>query len=221
MDWLNFTLALAAFFGSHLVMAVPWIKARLKSVLGQKGYDAVYRTLATAVLVWVLIAAHYAPHLYIWYQRPWMRWVANIAMPVSILLAVLALGAPNPLSFGGRKTGFDPERPGIAGFVRHPLLWSLFLWAAAHVLVNGDVAHVILFGSLAFFCLLGMPVLDRRRQRELGHAEWCRLSAHTSNLPHLRWPGHLPLLRLAIALIMWAAIIAAHPYVIGVSPLPF
>ena len=99
-----------------------------------------------------------------------LSWEAVSRFGYVLIILVLAAGRPNPLSFGGRRTGFDPARPGIAGFARHPLLWALFLWSGAHLLVNGDLTHVILFGAFAIFCLMGMGLLDRRRRREMGEA---------------------------------------------------
>lgn len=221
MEWLNFALALAAFFASHALPALPGVKPALQLRLGRGGYGALFGILSLLVLVWVIVAAGRAPHVELWPQYPWMRWMANLLMPLAVLLVVLALGAPNPLSFGGRRTGYDPARPGLAGVVRHPLLWALLLWSLAHLLVNGDLAHGILFGAFGLFCVLGMPMLDRRRQRELGLAEWQRLAAHTANLPRpWRLAPALSPGRLLLALVVWAALLAAHPHVIGVSPLP-
>ncbi|MCL4068073.1 NnrU family protein [Pseudomonas sp. GX19020] len=221
MDWLNFALALTVFFASHAVPAIPAVKARGKAALGPAGYAAVFGTLSLVVLIWVIIAAGEAPYVEVWPQYPWMRWSANIVMPVALLILTLAAGQPNPLSFGGRKAGFDPARPGIAGFARHPLLWALLLWSAAHLLVNGDLAHVILFAAFAIFCLAGMGMLDRRRMRELGSEEWSRLAAQTSNTPRAwRLRSAMSLPRLLAFTAIWAAVLAAHPHVIGVSPLP-
>lgn len=222
MDWLNFALALAAFFASHAIPARPGVKRAMQARLGRRLYGAVFGLVSLGVLVWVIVAAGRAPYVTVWEQYPWMRWTANVLMPLAVALVVLALGAPNPLSFGGRREGFDPLRPGLVGILRHPLLWALFLWSAAHLLVNGDLAHVILFGTFAVFCLAGMGLLDKRRRRELGAAEWQRLAAVSPNLPFARglrrW--HPPVWRLVLAALLWAGLILAHPHVIGVSPLP-
>lgn len=225
-EWWNFAAAFAAFFASHAIPARPGVKGWLKARLGRAGYGALFSLLSTAILIWLIVAAGRAPWVDLWYQYPWMRWGANIAMPCAILLAVFGFGAPNPLSFGGRRGGFDPDHPGIAGVTRHPLIWALLIWSAAHLLVNGDLAHVILFGAFAGFCIAGMPMLDARKRRELG-PDWGRASARTSALPFAalisgRWRpvrGPSPV-RLLIAVAVWAALLAAHPHVIGVSPLP-
>jgi len=226
MGWWNFAAAFAAFFASHAIPASPAVKRWLKTRLGRSGYGVLFSLLSTAILIWLIMAAARAPWVDVWYQYPWMRWAANIAMPCAILLAVFAIGAPNPLSFGGRRHGFDPDHPGIAGVTRHPLLWALLLWSLAHLLVNGDLAHVILFGAFAGFCIAGMPMLDARKKCELGK-DWDRMAARTANLPLAAWlsgrwrPVTAPsVARLLIAAAVWAAVLAAHPHVIGVSPLP-
>ncbi len=64
---------------------------------------------------------------------------------------------------------FDPANPGIVRLCRHQLL--LALWAASHAVPNGDLAHLILFGTIAIFAVLGTRLVDRRRQREMGGAD--------------------------------------------------
>ena len=104
-------------------------------------------------------------------------------MPLACLLAAFGLGVPNPLSFGGSAGRFDPARPGIAGLVRHPLLWVFALWAASHAVPNGDLAHLLLFGTFTAMALLGMVAIDRRKRRQMGEAEWARLAARTAFWP--------------------------------------
>lgn len=226
MDWLNFGAAYLAFFASHAVPAAPHVRRGLRQVLGARGYGLLFSAVSVAILGWMIVAAGQAPYVQIWAQWPWMRWVTNGAMLCAVLLAACGIGAPNPLSFDGRARGYDPQHPGIAGVTRHPLLWALLIWALAHMLVNGDLAHVILFGSFALFCPVGMRMLDRRNRHLMGPA-WDRLAARTSVIPFAalvqgRWhpvtwpaPG-----RLLLGLAVWCLLLALHPYVIGVSPIP-
>lgn len=222
MEWLNFTLALTAFMASHLLSALPGLRAALVTRLGRRGYGAGYGLLSLALFAWVVVAARQAPFVSLWEQRLWMRWLVNLAMPLALLLVCLGAAAPNPLSLGGRATGFDPARPGIAGVVRHPLLWALALWALAHLLVNGDLAHVVMFGLFAAYALAGMAMLDARKRRLLGPAVWVTRASGTSNLPFAgNWHGFRPGWgRLAVATLLWMGLLHAHLPVIGVSPLP-
>lgn len=138
--------------------------------------------------------------------------------PVCLILA-LATARPNPFSFGRAQNGhFDPARPGLVRLTRYPLLLALALWAGTHLLANGDLAHAILFGTFAGFALLGMRLIDRRRQRQMGTA-WDRLDAtrrQTLLLP-MSWPEVAP--RLVLGAGLYAGLLWLHPWLFGVNPL--
>jgi uncharacterized membrane protein len=221
VDWLEFTAAFAAFFLTHSVPLRPVLRPRLQQALGRRGFTLAYSALSLAVLGWLIAAAGRAPHVPLWDWAPWQRHVPVFAMlPVCLTLS-LTIARPNPLSFGGaRNDTFDPARPGIVRLHRHPLLLALALWATAHVVPNGDLAHVILFGTFAGFAILGQRLIDRRKQRELG-ADWHRLSARVGNAALLFVPiSRDGLARVAAGLALYLLLIAAHPLLFGVSPLP-
>lgn len=212
---------------THLIPATPRIKAPLVAAFGRVGYGIAFGALALGLLYWLILAAARAPFIELWPQEIWMRWVANIVMPLVILISSYAIAAPNPFAFEGRAGGFDPARPGIVGITRQPFLWALVLWALAHLLVNGDLAHAVLFGVFLVFSLIGMRAMERRLIRRIGLAEFQRLAARTSLIPFAalltgrwrprRWPSAL---RLTIAIFAWAAIFHLHELVIGLSPAP-
>lgn len=170
MEWMEFILALAAFLGSHVIPAR--YRAPLIARLGRRGYVIGYSLLSLGLLYWLIVASGRAPFVEIWPQQPWMRWLVNIVMP----LAVLA-----PLA--GGMTGL------MAGFT---------LWAGAHLIANGDLAHVILFGLLLAYAVLGLGLMAFRRGLALRFDWW----------------------RVALALAIWAGLFYLHPLVIGVSPAP-
>ncbi len=228
-DWGEYLGAFALFFAAHALPARPPIRRGLVAALGEPLYLAVYAGLSVVILAWLIAAAGRAPVVVVWESQPWQRWVPNLAMPVGCLLAAFGVGAPNPLSFGGwQPQRFVPAKPGIAGFVRHPLLWAMALWAGAHAVANGDLAHVLLFGSFALFALAGMAAIDRRMKRRLGEREWRRLAHATSLMPfgsvasgRLRsWPIAGGGWRLLGAFLLYAALLLGHEAAIGVSPLP-
>ena len=49
----------------------------------------------------------------------------------------------------------------VASKLRHPMLWGMVVWAAAHLLVNGDQASVVLFGGLGLWALAEMVLINR------------------------------------------------------------
>lgn len=227
MGWLEFILAGVAFMTSHLIPANPRIKGAFVATLGPRGWVWGFSLISVGLLFWVIFAAGRAPFVELWPQAGWMRWAVNIAMPLAIALGTFGVAAPNPFAFEGRATGFDPDRPGIAGVVRQPLLWALVLWSGAHLLANGDLAHAVLFGTFLIFSVMGMRAMEARHRRMWGDAEFERRAARTSAWPLQalitgRWRPKAPpsLVRAGIAALIWAALWHLHAPVIGVTPAP-
>ena len=216
MGWLEYILAFAAFFATHAIPVRPPVKARIVARIGARGFSLAYSALSVAVLAWLIGAAGRAPYVEIWPRAPWQSWVPFGANALAAVIIALAVARPNPLSFGGaRNAEFDPNHAGIAGWVRHPLLAAIALWAGAHLLPNGDLAHVILFGTFLGFALLGMKMIDRRKRRQLG-GDWARL-ADTPRRVKIT-PGGL--VRAVAGLALWWGLMLLHGPVIGFSPWP-
>lgn len=223
MAWLNFIVAFLAFFLSHSVPIRPRIRAQLIGILGQSGFGLLYSILSLAVLIWLVSAAAQAPYVAVWNPTPWHSWMVVIAMAVACLLVCFSIARPNPFSFGGARNHlFDPAHPGILRWVRHPLLMAIALWAGAHTIANGDLAHVILFGVFTGFALVGMRLVDRRKWREMGKENWSSLRhevAKSQNIPKpISW--NMLFVRLLVSLLLYLALIGLHPTLIGASPLP-
>lgn len=164
--WTEFALALAAFLGSHVIPARPHLRGALVGALGKRGYILAYSVLSLALLVWLIAAAGRAPYVPLWDAGGFGRGVVHGAMPLAIAVAALS--------------------PGLAG-----LMPAFTIWGLSHLVANGDVAHVVLFGLLLAYALAGLARVGRPRLRVT--------------------PWRL----LAIPLV-WIALIAAHPYVVGV-----
>ena len=168
MAWAEFSLALAAFLGSHVIPA-RW-RGPLVARLGRRAYVIGYSLVSLGLLYWLIVVAGRAPYVELWPQQPWMRWLVNLAMPLAVLATAI-----------GGMVGL------MAGFT---------LWAGAHLVANGDLAHAILFGLLLGYAGFGLAIM---RRRLVLRATWWRVAA---------------------AVLVWAALIHLHPLVIGVSPLP-
>lgn len=167
-DWIEFALSLIAFLGSHIIPIR--FKSRLTALLGRRGYLILYSLLSLVLLFWLISASGRAPFIELWAQPAWSRWLVNLAMPVAFLLGA---------------TG------GLAG-----VLTGFALWSGAHLIANGDLAHVILFGMLLAYSAAGLARLR----------------------PKLRLRP-TPL-RLLIGAALWAALYHLHPIITGASPLP-
>lgn len=210
-------LALAVFLATHLVPAFGPLRRALIAGLGERPYLIAYGTLSLLVIGWVGVEYAYAPYVELWPPSAPLRGLTLAVMPVSCLLTVGALTAPNPLSIGIGGKGYDPERPGILRVTRHPLIGALILWAAAHIPPNGDVAALLLFGPMLALALAGPRLLDAKRKASLGLAEWRRLASHTSQ-GHVVW-REIGIGRFALALALYALLLWLHPHLIGVDPL--
>lgn len=226
--WAEYGLTLACFVASHFLPRVGGLRDRLIRRIGGRSYFAAYGILSIGLLVWVIVAAGRAPYVELWTQLPWMRWVPNLAMPLSFVLFSCGLGIAAPGTLGARRgASFDPDAPGFAAVSRHPLFLARALWSGSHLIANGDLAHVILFGSFAVMALVAIPAFDAKARRFLG-PEAAPVFAKTANLslaPLMRsdWldanAGQL-LTRGALGLLLWIASLHLHSAVIGVSPYP-
>jgi uncharacterized membrane protein len=223
MSWSAFALVFAAFFVTHTVPVRPKVKARLQGVLGVRGFTIAYSTLSLCMLGLLIAAARNAPYVALWPQTVWQRHVVLVGMFLVCLIAAFAIGRPNPFSFGGaRNNHYDPTRAGIIRLTRHPLLLALALWAGLHLLPNGDLAHVILFGVFLGFALLGRWIIDRRKKRQMGSAVWHALRAETAQAPLVAPAGSRAeiLLRAFLAIGVFLILLLLHEPVIGAYALP-
>ncbi len=146
-------------------------------------------------------------------------------MLIVCLLLVFGLTSPNPLSLA-RAAGFDPDRPGIAAVVRHPVLYAALIWSGAHAIANGDLAHLTVFGAFSALAIGGMLALDARSRRRLGVQEWERLARRTSNIPFLGLARGAALrfrtgtaIRIAAAALLYLLLLFSHEILAGV-PVP-
>jgi uncharacterized membrane protein len=223
MEWSGFALAFVAFFLGHSVPVRPPFRPILVRVLGTAGFGLAYSALSVAILTWLIVAAERAPFLPVWNWMPWQNHlVLAIMLPVCLIVA-LSIGRPNPFSFGGaRNAAFDPARPGIVRLARHPLLVALALWSGAHLVANGDLAHILLFGTFFVFALFGRRLVDRRKRREMGRSWdllWERVLARPFGEELFRFSRET-VLRATLGIAIYAILIVLHPIVIGVDPIP-
>jgi len=110
---------------------------------------------------------------------------------------------------------------------RHPFLWGVAIWAIGHLIVNGDPASMVLFGTMLVLALFGTASIDAKRRRALG-PKWDAFAAQTSNAPFGAIAsgrqklslGEVGWWRILLAIAVWALLAWAHPFLFGVGALP-
>lgn len=223
--------ATVLFVGGHFMLSGLVLRRPLTNLLGDQGFRIVYALVALVAFAWMLAAYRAAPALVIWSPPAGFTWVPLIAMPVALLLVVCGLTTASTTMVGGEAYLRDPAThdltPGILRVTRHPFLWGTSIWAASHLLVKGDAAGIILMGAILALSLGGMKHIDLRREASLGSA-WGPVKLITSVLPFVAiatgrttmdWPG-IGWWRPAVALLLYAALLHLHPWLIGVSAMP-
>lgn len=216
----HLVLSVAVFIGAHSLSNWKPLRGPIEAKYGRAAFYGGYSVISTILLVWVVAAALDSPTVAVWEQRAWMRWVPPLLMPVACLLWVLGMTQRNPFSIGLGGRGYDPARPGIVRLTRHPIIWGLGLWAGAHVVPNGHLAGLVLFVPLLLLCLVGPRILDAKRRRSLGEAEWRRLAEAARPFDAGRLLAELGWARILGGLILYPVLLWLHPLVIGLSPLP-
>ena len=222
-----FFAALAIFLASHSIPAVPRVRSGLVRAIGERTYLIIYGTISIDLLGWLIAAAQRAPYLPLWSPALWQYWIPLSVMPVALFLLIGGITCPNPLSVGFRARCFDGARPGIVGITRHPILWGFALWAGSHMVPNGDVVSVVMFGGFAVFALAAIPMIDRRKQRQMGEQAWTTLAKRTTALPFAGliepghpwlWPSHRLAMTLALTLVTYGFALELHAWLFGPDP---
>jgi uncharacterized membrane protein len=195
MGLLVMILGLALFLGVHTLTTQRELRAQIIASAGEGGYKIGYALVSAAglaLIVWGV--AHYRATGMIdiwegWFSQRTLTVLKHIAVGLMLPAVILVVAS----YIRGR----------IYTTLKHPMLAGVKLWAAAHLLANGDLGSIILFGSF-----LGWAVFDR------------------ISLKHRADPGAPPipvggpandLIAIAVGVVAYLALaFAFHPVVIGV-----
>ena len=185
-------LGLAIFLGVHSIRIVADAsRTAVIARIGAGSWKAVYSLLSIAGFVLLVIgygAAREAP--VVLYAPPaWARHLAALlTMPAFVLLAA----------------AYVPGN-GIKRAVGHPMVAGVKLWALAHLMANGTLADVVLFGGFLLWAVASFTAA-RRRDRAAGTPRPAGSGARTA-------------IAVVVGLLAWAAFaFALHRPLIGVGP---
>jgi uncharacterized membrane protein len=180
----NLIAASAYFLLIHFGVSGTRLRDGLVARLGEGAYRGAFSFASLIGLVWMIYAYRHASTVHLWDQPLGLRPIAFVLVFVAFLFAVIGLATPSPTQVGMESKlaeGTDIAR-GMVRITRHPFLWGVALWALVHLIVNGDLASLILFGSLLLLALGGTGAIDAKRRRRFGSG-WAQFARTTSSVP--------------------------------------
>ena len=219
--------AAAVWIFVHIGIAGTAIRERLVQWLGERGFRAAFSLVSVANLVWLGLAWRAAgPVRVLWHAPDWVMVLCMLLMVPAVILLVGSLTVPNPTSVAGaRALMSDTPAVGILRVTRYPMLWAFALWAATHLIVTGTLSAAIFTGAFFVVAVAGMFSLDAKYARRAPE-QWPAFVRVTSILPFaaiLQGRNHfvfreIGLWRIAVAVLLWFALVALHPPVYDVNP---
>lgn len=183
-----FILGLIIFFGTHLFTAAArGQREALVNRLGAGPYKGLYSLVSIAGFALIVIGWPKADATVIYVSPYWLVHVVYLLMLIALTLLAAA---------------YLPKGR-IARAAKHPMLAAVKIWAFAHLLVNGEVRSLLLFGAFLAYAVFDRIALKRRGEPV---------------------PASGPVMNDAIAVGVGAAAWAAiffwlHPYIAG-APIP-
>lgn len=188
-------VGLIVFLGLHLVPTVPDLRTSLIERLGAGTYKAAFSILsllsfAVIVVGYHKMQLHPGKNPVLWDPPVWTRHIA-LALMLPAMIFVVAANVPSRI----RST------------LKHPMLLAVKTWALAHLLANGDLASLLLFGSFLAYAIYDFKSVKGRGARgPLGDAQ------PKSALNDV--------IVVAVGVALYAAMIMGlHQLLIGVAPL--
>ena len=158
-----------------------------RAALGDKGKGLIALAIV-ASLILIIIGYRTADFINVWYPPAFLKGINNLAM----LFALWVYGS----------SAAKGAKAWPAYKLRHPQLTAVKIWAAAHLLVNGDLASIILFGGILAWAVGSVILINK------SEPTW------TPPAPAGR-PTDIRLI--VISLVMFAAIAGIH-IALGVNP---
>ncbi|MDX1443557.1 MAG: NnrU family protein [Gammaproteobacteria bacterium] len=143
MHWL--IAGLIIFFGAHLVPAATGLHGSLVSRFGTWGWKGIMAVISIIGFVLIVIGWQRVGYVHVYTPPAWGHEITRaIMLPAMILLAAAYI-------------------PGNAKRItRHPMLWATVLWATGHLLANGDLRALLVFGTFLAWALFDMWSCNHR-----------------------------------------------------------
>ena len=180
-------LGMVIFIAVHLIPTFVELRQKLIGWKGETFYKIGYSCAALGGLILIIIGKSRAAQVPVWDPPGWTFHVTQISMLAAAILLPAAYMPTN-----------------LKRFVRHPFLSGLALWALSHLLVNGNLASIVLFGGFGVFALFDIWSSNRRGAKKAD----------------IKFPVYRDIVLVVVGIIVYGAILHLHPYLFGVSAIP-
>ena len=186
MIWL--VIGIAVWCAVHFIPSLArGFRARMIERFGEKQYKLAFALAILASVALMVVGWRTAAFWDVYNPPEWGRPIASALILIAFLLFALAHSPTN-----------------VKRVLRHPQLTGLIVWAIGHLLANGDILSVVLFGGLGVWAVAEIVLINRRE------GAWVK-------------PEPVPISAeirpVLIGVLVFVAFFAAHPYLFGVSPM--
>lgn len=214
----NLIAAAVAFVGTHFALSHP-LRGSVTRLTGDKGFQAVYSLVALGSFAWMAMAFRAVPPGAPLIEALTVSSAAWILATLLMLLAsVLLVGSfmGNPALPAPGAAALAAKGPhGVFHTTRHPMMWSMALWSASHVLVSPTPRVLVLTLAVAILALAGSHMQDRKKAAQMG-AAWAAWEAQTSFWPRLGALGKAGAVPWLGGLALWLGASWAHIPLAGI-----
>ncbi len=160
-------------------------RARIVAKIGLMPYKGLFSLVILTSLVCIVLGWQSTPPVAVWNPPNGMRHATMLLMLPALIMFVAARVPGNP----------------IKAALKHPQLMGVGTWALAHLLANGEMRSILLFGSMLIWSFSNIKSINARdgKPQPALHAQ----------------PTLMLVITVAIGTALWVGLTFAHPYFTG------
>ncbi len=179
-------LGLALWCGVHFIPTLAiGFRSQCIAKWGEKKYKIIFALAIVLAVILIVIGWRATDSSLVYMPPSWGGHLNALMVLIAFLLIAAAKSTTN-----------------IKRYIRHPQLAGIVFWSSGHLIANGEVRSLILFGTFLLWSILEMILINKR-------GDWLK-------------PEALPLkAEISVVIkgvIIYLVFLFAHPYLFGVKP---